>query len=207
MNALKKILITGIISILAACGGGGSSSSKAAGSDSGGSNQTIVFEFDENISEPSVAWMGASDEATEHHFSPDQVISAWFDVKLRYSDNSLLSDTRKYQANIYLSDDEILDEATDLQMIDITCQIPTSSDYACGQYASFQCAYANDLSLTCNSIPLGKLNGINDNVVDATPFLNVIPKIGYAIFKICLIDDDDGSLSHCQEATDPIQLN
>lgn len=210
MKFTKLILLVSTSAILSACGGGGGSSSGGAqstGNSTAVEAADLVFEFAEDPLHPRAFNLASSTKQDENQFYPGDTISLIWDVDIYYTDNSTIGFDEQYlyDADVYLSADDVFQGAEDLKLFSIECSLPSTSQHACGDTASFQCVYAenNQNTISCTSIPLGKEQGFTDLTVDTTEFLDAIPKTANVIFQACLRDDPD----LCTEAIFPIQLN
>lgn len=193
---------------LTSCGGGGAGSATDANNgtvDDG--NPDLIFEFAAQPLHARVFNLASFSAETENHFNPGETISLIWDKDLYFSgDNPFLGllDQYLYDSSVYLSNDTALDEGTDLKLFTVECSYPMTLDHACGETAHFQCLYAKDNAntISCTSIPLGRINGFMDIIVDTTTFLDVIPKDAHVIIKSCLREDP----SNCAEANYPLKL-
>jgi len=202
----KYIILVSVILTIAGCGGGGGSSPSQEEPDN--TEPELVVSYKSSPLEPKVFNIsGAIGE--ENHFQPGDNISITMNMEMYYSDNTSISSEEEYvyDSSVYLSDDDTIQVDQDIKLFDIACFYPNeaSSDYACGTSAHFQCKYAdnNQNQVSCTSIPTAQPNGITDEVVDITGFLNLIPKTANIIIKSCLRVDP----LVCDQAAMPIQLN
>jgi len=191
---------------LTSCGGGGADST-TGGNDGDGVNPELIFEFAAPPLHARVFNLASFSSDTENHFNPGETISLIWNKDLYFSgDNPFLGllDQYLYDSSVYLSNDTALDEGTDLKLFTVECSYPMTLDHACGETAHFQCLYAKDNAntISCTSIPLGRINGFMDIIVDTTTFLGVIPKDAHVIIKSCLREDP----SNCAEANYPLKL-
>jgi len=109
-----------------------------------------------------------------------------------------------YDADIYLSLDEIFQADIDFKVASLECALPYKSDYPCGTYGGVDCTYAKDNENTfiCTTYPAGVEKRLDAVVVDFSTFVTEIPAVLNVIARICPIDG-----SSCDEAVLPIQLN
>ncbi len=209
MKLKRSLYLILACSTLVACGGGGSSSdSGSPARGEGPEEKELVFEFSDAPFEPTVFNIAAGTGDPQDHFSPNDTISITWKMDIYYDDQSApeFNESFPYTAAVYLSEDGVFQQEDDLELFSISCMWPSDSDYACGQFASFACDYApgNQNVISCTSIPLDRIQGIKDQTVDLTEFLNVIPKTAEVLFVACL--DNDGE-EICTTHTDNLQLN
>ena len=190
---------------LSSCGGGGVGST-TGGNDGGADNPELIFEFAAPPLHARVFNLASFSADTENHFNPGETISLIWDKDLYFSDEPFLGllDQYLYDSSVYLSNDTVLSEATDLKLFTVECSFPMTLEHACGETAHFQCLYAKDNAntISCTSIPLGRTKGFIDIIVDTAPFLDVVPKDAQVIIKSCLREDP----SNCTEANYPLKL-
>ncbi|MBL4901013.1 MAG: hypothetical protein JKX76_15505 [Colwellia sp.] len=213
MDNFKSVALASVVSLVSACGGGGGSSSGgpssaglgAGGSDSGSTE--LILEYASEPLQPRLFNLGTANSDFENHFSPGETLNITWNMELYYSDNSSigLGEQHLYDASVYLSFDDNLQEALDLKLFDIECSIPGTSTHSCSNFGSFQCVYAldNANTISCLSIPLDKEVAITEPTVDTTDFLDSIPKSVSMILKACLRE----APSTCTEETLPVQFN
>ena len=208
MKTKQSLCLILACSTLVACGGGGSSSSSGPSAPAPDvEERELVFEFSEAPLEPTVFNIAAGTGDPEDHFSPNDTISITWKMEVYYDDQSVpeFNESFPYTASVYLSEDGVFQQEDDLELFSISCMWPSDSDYACGQFASFDCDYApgNQNVISCSSIPVGRTNGINDLTVDTSAFLNVIPKSADMLYVACL----DEQPNKCTTFTVSLQLN
>jgi len=202
-----KLLIALVsATILTACGGGGSGDTPGSGTtQTTPEPKELVYKFKDAPFEPELYNLGAP-SGEESVFDPGDIIHLTWKVDIYYSDNSStgFGESYLYDTSVYLSDDNQLQEASDLKLFDIECSFPTTSEHACGNDAYFQCKYAegNANEVKCTSIPLDKTKGIKNLAVDTTVWLTAIPKDAFLIAKACLRDIPD----MCIQTELPLQL-
>ena len=209
METFMKIATICILAsafFLTSCGGGGAGSSSTDGTNGGDDNPDLIFEFAAPPLHARVFNLASFSADTENHFNPGETISLIWDKDLYFSDEPFLGllDQYLYDSSVYLSNDTVIDEATDLKLFSVECSYPMSLEHACGETAHFQCLYAKDNAnaISCTSIPLARTNGFMDIIVDTTTFIDVVPKDVHVIIKSCLREDP----SNCAEANYPLKL-
>lgn len=210
MKILKILLMVSVMSLLSACGGSGSSQDTVQiGTDEGntGTDRKMIFEYASSPLHPRAFNLGAITAGQENEFKPGDTISLVWNMGIYYSDNTTIGADviYLYDSEVYISSDDILQTDVDLNLFSVECSLPMMSEHACGEFASFQCVYAEDNlnNISCSSIPLNRELGITDHTVDTTPFIDAIPKIANLIFRSCLRAIPE----QCVEAVYPIQLN
>lgn len=211
-TAIKVISTCLVTGTLIGCNGGGSGGGGAApgtnGGQGGGVGPELVIEFREAPLDPKVFNLLSNDRSTENHFNPEEKLSITWMTTVKYSDDTTLGVNQRelYQAKVYLSDNDIIEIDNDLELFTIQCSFPMASgaDYGCSEFASFESVYAKDNlnQFSTTSIPLNKPEGIQNHVVDATDFLDIIPKDANVIIETCLISEPD----NCAEASVAIEL-
>ena len=196
MKFIAKTVLYVSLSTLVACGGGSDSSVGTQNEDvsPGSEEPELVLAFDAEPLEPNVFNIAATEESLERDFNPgEQIRTSWF-MTLGYSDGSELAEgeAHLYDASVYLSDDEVIDEL-DLKLLSIECSFPETSEHACGRFASFITTYSpnNENIFSTTSIPLSKSLGITDHQVDSTLFLDTIPKEANLIISVCLREETE----------------
>lgn len=210
MKLQQSLCLILACSTLVACGGGGgsSSSSEPLVSPPDVEEKELVFEFSDAPFAPTVFNLAAGTGDPEDHFSPNDSISITWKMDVYYDDQSVpeFNEVFPYTATVYLSEDGIFQQEDDIELFSISCMWPSDSDYACGQFASFDCEYApgNQNVISCTSIPFDRVQGIEDQTVDLTQYLNVIPKTSEVLFVACLDDEEEDV---CTTHTDSLQLN
>lgn len=193
MNLLLRSNLYLSFAALAACGGGGGGQTDPI-VDSEELGPALVLAFEEDPLGPDVFNIAATDESLEQDFNPgEQVRISWL-MTLGYSDDTdlELGESHLYDASVYLSVDETIDEL-DLELFTLECSFPETENHACGRFASFVSVYApnNDNVFSTSSIPLGKSIGITDFEIDSTAFLDFIPKAANVIISACLRDEPE----------------
>ncbi len=99
-----------------------------------------------------------------------------------------------YHAELYLSADDKLDTATDIDVFGQNCG-SVSVIYNCGEKASFDCRFGTDNKLSC-----GKVSSFN-RAKDLTTFLDRLPKTAWLMLKAC-----NALLTDCKTAAVQIEL-
>lgn len=206
MKSSRYLLLVSLAVFLSACGGGGGGNSSGTSQPSNLNPAELVFEFAPDPMHPKAFNLAASSREEENQFYPGDTLSLIWNVDIYYTDNSTIGAGEQYlyDAGVYLSSDDVLQD-DDLKLFTIECSLPSTTQHACSDTASFQCVYAKDNqnTVSCMSIPLDKQEGFKDLTVDTTMFLDAIPKAANVIFQACLRDDPE----ECTEAIYPIQLN
>lgn len=191
--------------LLTGCGGGGSSGSTAIIENpenaKNNSEESFRIRFASAPLEPNTTNIRSG--VSEHEFDVGHTLSISWQAHIYNADGSPAEGQFVYDGQVYISEDDTLDKKDKL-LFSLECLAPSyaSQDYACSQYASFDCKYNNDVTLNCLSFPLDHPRGLKDKVIDLSDRLNIIPKATNIIYKVCLKETEE-----CDTAITPIILN